>query len=115
MDWQTISAIVGIAATGAAGVGVFVKKVLPFIRKVSHFIDDMLGEEERPGVPAQPGVIARLSTIEHELHPNGGGSMRDQTNRLEDKFGRLEQKLDDHLTKCQPPVTTTINVNGGQP
>jgi hypothetical protein len=108
MDWQTISAIVGIAAACATGVGVFIRKVLPFIRKVSHFIDDMLGEEERPGVAAQPGVIARLSTIEHELHPNGGGSLRDQTNRL-------EKKLDDHLATCKTAPIATINVNGGTP
>jgi hypothetical protein len=106
VDWQTISAIVGVIA-GLGTIGVFVKKGIPFIRKVSHFIDDMLGEEARPGVPAQPGVIARLSTIEHELHPNGGGSLRDQTNRI-------EKKVDDHLAQCPTPVTTTINVNGGQ-
>lgn len=109
MNIQTVATIVAVAATICTGVGVFIKKVLPFMRKMNHFVDDMVGEEARPGVPARPGVIARLGTIEHELHPNSGKSLRDQTNRV-------EKMLEDHLANC-PPVTTTINVNptGGTP
>lgn len=103
MHMQTIAAILGVIATLCAGAGVFIKKVLPFVRKMNHFVDDMVGEDARPGMDARPGVIARLASIEHELHPNSGKSLRDQTDRL-------EQALDAHLAAC-PPTTTTINVN----
>jgi hypothetical protein len=53
-------------------------------RRVDDFMDDWYGEPERPGVPARPGLMERvggiedrLGRVEHELHPNDGGSLRD--------------------------------------
>ncbi|HEY1179931.1 MAG TPA: hypothetical protein VGF17_27560 [Phytomonospora sp.] len=62
----------------------------PIVHGIRDFLDDWNGEHARPGVGARPGVMARLSAqddrlsaIEHELHPNGGSSMRDAIDRLE--------------------------------
>lgn len=76
-----------------------------FLRKISHFIDDVNGEEARRGVPARPGVMEQVaalalaqddmrvrqeevaaaaqtaaddaSAIRSELTPNGGSSTKD--------------------------------------
>lgn len=67
------------------------------VRQLDDFADDWHGTEGRPGVPARPGVMERLAGlerggaailmridgIEHELHPNSGGSMRDAIDRVE--------------------------------
>ncbi|MEU0181388.1 hypothetical protein ABZ312_09385 [Streptomyces sp. NPDC006207] len=60
-------------------------------RRINQFIDDFYGEEARPGVPARPGLLERVGSMEerlgsfqHELYPNDGGSLRDavdQANR----------------------------------
>lgn len=107
--------------TVAGGIFVSLKWVIPLGRKVSHFIDDVAGEPERPGVPARPGLMERVTSIEqtqtkhgqtidtvrHELFPNSGKSMRDQTNRMEQKLDRdneriseLSRRLDEHITQA---------------
>lgn len=106
MDWVRIAMLLGIFATLCGGVGVIVKQLLPFVRKMNHFVDDMVGEGARPGMPARPGIIARLGTIEHELHPNSGKSLRDQTDRV-------EKLLEDHLAACPPPTIINVNPPGG--
>ena len=94
------------------GVGIVVvwgliKKVWPLLRKLGDFLDDVAGEPARPGVPARAGLMERVQRIEHELFPNSGKSMRDQTDRIEEKvnsdderIGSLTDKLDQHLVNC---------------
>lgn len=31
--------------------------------------------------------------LDHELRPNGGGSMKDVTNRIDDRFDKVEERL----------------------
>lgn len=75
-----------------------------------QFLEDWNGVPERPGFDAIPGVPERLRVLErnakadralleridHELHPNSGGSMRDQLDRARqdmDQTAREVQKL----------------------
>lgn len=73
-------------------------KVWPFIRKAVQLVNDLLGEEPRPGLPeGRLGVLERMdrmdkriaavestvADIRHEVTPNGGGSLRDAVTRLE--------------------------------
>lgn len=96
----------------AIGVLIWVAvKVFPFLRKITHFIDDVAGEPARAGVPACPGLMERLSVVEekqdeqsvalaqqsvslavvkHEVTTNHGSSLKDAVKKLEKKF-------DDHL------------------
>ncbi len=82
-------------------------KVWPFLRKISHFIDDVAGEPARPGFEARPGLMERVSTIEtkqdeqgavlevvqHEVTTNHGSSLKDAVKKLEKKFDEnLESK-----------------------
>ena len=108
-----------------------VVKAFPVVRKFVTFVNDVAGEEVRPGFPARPGLFDRIHSIEitqqsvagkvekvhHELFPNSGKSLRDQTNRIEakvsadyreigkirDAVGDLDSRLDEHIE-----VTTGI-------
>ena len=91
------------------------KAVAPVFRAARDFLEDWKGEPDRPGVKGRAGVMARLGSIEHELHPNSGLSMRDAINRTEKQSKELGDKLDVHMANCPAPQTT-INVNpGGTP
>jgi hypothetical protein len=116
MDWQTISAISGVAAVAGGFIIWFFRKGLPAIRKFWRVIDRMVGVPAEGGRPAQPGLFERmdhqdatlkdqsvvLETIRHEVEFNNGSSVKDAVTRI-------EKRLDDHLAAPQ----TTINVNPG--
>lgn len=81
---------------------------------VARLGDALLGDEERPGMPERlDAVDGRLAAIEGELHPNGGGSLRDAVNRLEKgqqaADGRLAA-LESRLTALETAKSMTINV-----
>lgn len=66
-------------------------------QRVEDFVDDWTGTDERPGVPGRPGVMTRLGAIEqqlvevqHELHPNSGGSLRDAVDRVDHRTRHLD-------------------------
>lgn len=88
----TIDASVLAAAAGALGgvittAGLAWTKVVRPLRATMErfrlFAEDWDGEPDRPGVPGRLGVMVRLATIEGELRPDHGGSMRDSVNRIE--------------------------------
>lgn len=92
---------------GLTVVGGLLRKLWPLLKKLSDFLDDVAGEPARPGVPARPGLMERVQRIEHELFPNSGKSLRDQTNRIEEKVDRddvrieaLGNDMSEHLAKC---------------
>ena len=39
----------------------------PKARRFLHFVDDMMGEEERPGADRRPGILERLTLLETRL------------------------------------------------
>ena len=136
-------AILWVLLVAAIVLGVV--KAFPVVRKFVTFVNDVAGEEARPGFPARPGLFDRIHSIEitqqsvsdkvdsieiaqkdmagkvekvhHELFPNSGKSLRDQTNRIEakvtadyreigkirDAVGDLDSRLDEHIE-----VTTGI-------
>ncbi|WNI20296.1 hypothetical protein [Actinacidiphila sp. ITFR-21] len=60
------------------------------VRRIEELADDWHGVPARPGVEGRPGVMERLSRIEHamgavvhEVRPNAGGSMRDAMDRVD--------------------------------
>ncbi|MDX3237193.1 hypothetical protein PV392_16245 [Streptomyces sp. ME03-5709C] len=78
----------GAVAAALAGIGALAWRVVRWAvllgRRTNQFIDDFYGEEARPGVPARPGLMERMSGMEerlaavyHEVFPNDGGSLRD--------------------------------------
>lgn len=76
-----------------------------------QFLEDWNGVPERPGFDAIPGVPERLRVLErnaksdrdllekinHELHPNSGGSMRDQFDKARVDMDRLARQMDGRM------------------
>ena len=112
-NWLVAENIILLAAVVTAITVLVVAsiKTSKFIKKIVHFFDDFLGEDERPGVPARPGFSERMSSIEkslevgaekfstieykldkidYELRPNSGLSLRDAVNRIEKRVEKLE-------------------------
>jgi len=115
MNQPYIIEIIIMAAAAITAVTVLIlgiKRIAGFIKKVVHFFDDFIGEEERPGHPARPGFSARIDKIENcmervnerlntidykveniekELQPNSGTSLRDAITRIEVRVDSLEK------------------------
>ncbi|MFG3406500.1 hypothetical protein [Streptomyces sp. NPDC048142] len=83
----------GGALTVLGGIGAALWRVgrgiVRTVRRMDDFMGDWCGEEGRPGAPARPGLMERVSAIEarllgveHELHPNDGGSLRDAVDQV---------------------------------
>lgn len=60
---------------------------------------DWNGAAARPGVPAQPGVMARLEKIEHNT-----SSLPERVSALEGRMSKTEGVLDAHVAGHLPPV-----------
>ena len=78
-----VAAITAVTVAAAALAGWVLRWAWLIATRTTRFLDDYFGEAERPGMPARPGVMARLSRIEEQVHANGGGSMRDSVDRIE--------------------------------
>jgi len=95
-----VAAWVGAAVAVLTLAGIVWPTGARIARRIDEVVDDWHGESARPGVPARPGVMERLeriegatarieplaggvAAIEHELHPNGGDSLRDAVNRVD--------------------------------
>ena len=63
---MTESVLTGFG-TALAVVLPLVAALTPKARSFLHFIDDMMGEEERPGAERRPGILERLTSLEMRL------------------------------------------------
>jgi len=116
MDNSVLVSLFQLAAlvTAITVLSVGIVKITKFFKKAVHFFDDFLGENARPGVPQRPGmserisnmescinkVNQRLNTIEHkvqsidkELQPNSGASLRDAVVRIEKRLEHVESEV----------------------
>lgn len=80
-------ATVGVSAAAAfAALFRFGRLGVRGMRRMSHFLDQWLGDDVHKGVLKRLDVIetnqtdtaSQLAAIDHELHPNSGGSMFDK-------------------------------------
>jgi hypothetical protein len=78
--------LIAAVGAGAAVIIKFVAALARLMRCVIAFLTDWNGTEERPGVPARPGVLERLARIEILVSDDLSGTV-----------ARIEAKLDDHL------------------
>ena len=96
---ESISLGQALTWLGMAGLVVaWMAKVMPQLRAIMHALDDLRGEEARPGFDARPGVFVRLKAVEdghadirqtlteqgevladiqHHVKPNSGSSSYD--------------------------------------
>lgn len=102
-----------------------VRKVAPVLRKLGHLVDDLVGEPERPGVPARPGLMERMEAVEkkaeiirHEMFPNSGASLRDAVDKQGRAIARIDVKLDNdnrRIAALDQRVTEAIKTIEGKP
>lgn len=66
--------------------------------EVAEFLSDWRGTDgdQVRGIPARKSVPERLSEIEHEVHTNSGGSLKDGVQRIERDVTALHVKADDN-------------------
>lgn len=63
---MTESVLTGFG-TALAVVLPLVAALTPKTRRFLHFVDDLMGEEERPGASRRPGILERLMLLETRL------------------------------------------------
>ncbi|WP_336214365.1 hypothetical protein [Nonomuraea sp. LPB2021202275-12-8] len=103
--WVDVFVVIGIVGAGVALVWKALSLLIRKLRRLSHFLDDWLGEEARPGVPYRPGFPERVAAIEAELRPNHGTSLRDAITRVENGVRRVEDGLATHLEQHRTEQT----------
>lgn len=105
--YVVISIVTGVVAI-AGFVAAVVIRAWAFGKKWMNFFSDWFGEEARPGVSKRPGVMerldcqdqqlvninTRLSTVESELKPNSGTTVKDTVHRTDKAMLRVEQQLE---------------------
>lgn len=77
---DTVGLVFGLIAAAAAAGGVvwaFMRRSGRGLRGLVHLIDDLRGEEDRPGVPGRPGLMERMGSLEDEYRED-----RAETHRL---------------------------------
>lgn len=86
------------------------RRMLKLVEQIS---EDWHGVPGRPGFPAIPGVPERLAMLEersvqdrelllkidHELHPNSGGSLRDQVNKSRDDIEVVRRNVEARISE----------------
>jgi hypothetical protein len=93
--WAAIVAVAGVLVA-LGGIGAAIRWLVVQLRKIGHLADDLLGEPARPGHAARPGLMDRVKTLEDrtaELKPNGGGSIKDQITRVEQRLAAVERTV----------------------
>ena len=64
-----VDGLTGLGLGGIIALAGVVWKIMPNLRRISHFLDDLMGEAARPGVPASPGILERLADVEVRRAP----------------------------------------------
>lgn len=107
----TVGNIVGTLLAFGATLGALWLMTRPLrstAKGFEQFLEDWNGVPERAGFDAIPGVPERLRTLErnaradralleridHELHPNSGGSLRDQVNKSRDDIDAVRRNVE---------------------
>lgn len=106
---------VAAVAAGATAGGAFViwltRLLWHTLQRTIRFLDEFFGEAARDGMPARPGVIARLAALEAgqrsivaETRPNGGTSLRDVVHRtaadvavIKDRQAEMKAQIQKHM------------------
>ena len=100
MSSVNILFIIGGAATAFTSIGFILHKLYKFIQSMTRFMDDWYGTEDYPGVVERlahgnarfDNIEKEIGTIKAELFTNGGSSVRDAINRIEEAVTKKDKK-----------------------
>ena len=88
MSAAWVATITGVAVAVAAAAGWAGRWIWRLLSGTSEFLAEWGGKPEHAGLPATPGIPARLATLERlgqklvsETQPNDGGNLRDTVAR----------------------------------
>jgi hypothetical protein len=103
---------ISILVGGGTALWRLIRAASHLFRRTSQFLDDWYGEEGRPGVPARPGVMERVSGMEerlghvwHEVYPNNGSSLRGAVDQANERLALLCPDVDSGPTqRTDPPA-----------
>lgn len=82
----------------------FMRWIIPALRRFGHLVDDLAGEPERPGVPARPGIMLRMASVEETVRAGISNNqeiaalreeMRDGFKRIDLRVVELEQAVEE--------------------
>ena len=98
MDPGWISAFTALALAVFGCLGWMTRGTWRIIRKIGHFLDAWNGEPPHDGLPAKPGFMARLASVEESLEqvraetqPNHGKSLRDVVHRTAEDVAAIKR------------------------
>lgn len=111
--WLNALIVVGLIGAAEEVIRRLVGKPIARVwKKVERFLDTWNGEPARDGLPARPGLVDRVITmegrviaIEYQVHNNGGGSMKDTVDGLARTVGRIETATELAATKATTAAT----------
>lgn len=86
---------IGVLTVVGAAVWRVGRYALRGMRRIGHAIDDLIGEPARPGHPRKPGILERVTSIEHQFQPNDGKTLRDAVDRTEAKADAAALKAEE--------------------
>lgn len=97
--WQNVGVILAVLAAGLGLLGALCAgsvKAARFAGKVGRLVDQVIGYGEGP--TRVPGLVERVTKLQTELgelkrevKPNGGTSLRDAVDRLENRLDEIAQ------------------------
>lgn len=96
MNWVQVASVIVLTVAALAALGKGFRWLFTFFAKINQFLDDWLGEPERPGIaPKRPGLMERVANleasakiVEQQVQSNGGTSMKDQLERIEERVNQ---------------------------
>jgi hypothetical protein len=121
-DFSTIAIVFGSLGTGSialvGGISWVARRLHRFNDRFDEFMKDWDGADARPGVPHRPGVMERLSqqddalrcindrlvSVEVEVNPNSGKSMKDIVHRVDGNLKHIRdvvEDVNDRVTKLE--------------
>lgn len=99
MDPAWLTALVALAVAVAGFLVWAARHGWHILRRITHFLDDYAGQPARDGMPARPGFMARLTSVETllsrvdaETSPNHGTSLRDVVHQTARDVGEIKSE-----------------------
>lgn len=78
-------------------------------KRLHQLADAFLGNPDPDPSKHRPSLPERVESIEKQLHPNGGTSLRDAVDGVRSEVGAVRQDMADHKAEhARNPVTVNV-------